>query len=156
MDAKNPPQSSQSTPQGDSSEAPATTPIAAKQPRYQNVLVVEDEHFIGELYTRALTKAGYNVKVVIDGQEGLKEAQTNTYDIILLDLMIPNLTGTELLKSLRDPKITPHLKSKIIITTNLEQADEAKEEIEKQADGYVVKAEVTPKQLVAFLQSFEQ
>lgn len=146
----------QDTTQSDPNQQASTTPIAGGEPRYKNILVIEDEHFIGELYMRALTKAGYNVKIIIDGPSGLKEAQTNAYDIILLDLMIPNMTGMELLKKLRDPNSTPNLKSKIIITTNLEQADEAKDEIEKQADGYIVKAEVTPKQLVRFLQSLER
>lgn len=117
----------------------------------RSVLCIEDEHFIGELYARALTKAGYKIKVVIDGLEGLKEAQTNQYDIILLDLMIPNLTGMEILKTLRDPAKTPNLKAKVIITTNLEQKEETRAAIEQQADGYLIKAEVTPKQLVDIL-----
>lgn len=134
-----------------------STPIqpAANTPHYKNILCIEDEHFIGELYTRALTKAGYNVTVVVDGEQGLKQALTDQYDIILLDIMVPNLTGTEILKKLRDPSQKP-LKAKIIITTNLEQKEDAREAIEKQADGYIVKANVTPHQLAEILQSLEQ
>ncbi len=117
----------------------------------RKILCIEDEHFISELYARALTKAGYDVKIVVDGIEGLKEAQTNQYDIILLDIMMPNLTGTDILRRLRDPSETPNLKSKIIITTNLEQSDESRAVIESQADGYVIKADITPHQLVDFL-----
>lgn len=124
---------------------PQTTTPATK------VLLIEDEHFISELYIRSLTKAGYEVKVCVDGVDGLREAQSDTYDIILLDIMIPNLTGTEVLKQLRNPALTPKLHSKIIITTNLEQAKEGRAAIEAQADGYIVKAEITPKQLVEFL-----
>lgn len=131
-------------------------PIKASAPKYKNILCIEDEHFIGELYTRALSKAGYNAKVIIDGAEGLKEALTNKYDIILLDIMVPTITGTEILKKLREPNVAKKLKAKIIVTTNLEQKDETKAEIEKQADGYIVKAEITPKQLVRFLQSLEK
>ncbi len=119
----------------------------------RKVLCIEDEFFIGELYARALSKAGYNIKVIVDGAEGLKEAQTNQYDIILLDLMIPNMTGIEVLKRLRDPALTPELKAKVLITTNLEQKEETREAIEKQADGYLIKAEITPKQLVEILNS---
>jgi len=117
----------------------------------KKVLCIEDEHFISELYVRALTRAGYEVKVIVDGEAGLKEAQTDQYDIILLDIMVPNLTGTEVLKRLRDKSLTPHLHSKVIITTNLEQAEEGRAAIEKQADGYIIKAEITPRQLVEFL-----
>lgn len=124
-------------------------------PHNQRILCIEDEHFIGELYARALQKAGYEVTVVIDGEEGLAEAKTDTYDIILLDIMVPSITGIEILKRLRDPAETPHLRSKIVITTNLEQDEAGRAAIESQADGYIVKAEITPKQLVAFLQQLE-
>jgi DNA-binding response OmpR family regulator len=120
-------------------------------PPNRSVLIIEDEHFISELYTRALNKAGYQVTVVGDGTEGLKEAQTNNYDIILLDLMVPNVTGIEILRALRDPARVPPLKAKIIITTNLEQREDVRADIEKQADGYLVKAEMTPHELADFL-----
>jgi len=119
----------------------------------KHVLCIEDEHFINELYARALTKAGYRVKVVIDGLEGYKEAKSDVYDIILLDIMLPNLTGTDMLKQLRAEM--PNLRAKIIITTNLELGDEDRAAIEHQADGYVVKAELTPRQLVEFLQQLK-
>jgi DNA-binding response OmpR family regulator len=117
----------------------------------RKILCVEDEHFIGELYTRALTKAGYEVLVVTDGLKGLSEAQTDAYDIILLDLMVPSLTGIDILRTLRDAAKTPKLHAKIIITTNLEQRDDVRADIEHQADGYLVKAELTPHELVDFV-----
>lgn len=116
----------------------------------KKVLCIEDEQFISELYERALTKAGYTVKVLFDGEQGLAEALTDQYDIILLDIMVPNLMGTEILKRLREnPERT--IRGKIIITTNLEQDEAGKAAVESMADGYVVKAEMTPKQLVEFL-----
>ena len=121
----------------------------------KRVLVVEDEQFIGELYIRALSKAGYDVNVIIDGRDALAEAQTNAYDIILLDIMLPSLTGNEILKQLRDPQITPNLTAKIIITTNLEMSDEDRAAIESHADGYIIKAEITPKELATFLDQFQ-
>lgn len=115
----------------------------------KSVLCIEDEHFISELYARALSKAGYQVKIIYSGLTGLEEAKTNNYSVILLDLMLPDMLGVEVLKKLRAE--LPDLKSKIIITTNLEQDDATRAEIESQADGYLVKAEITPKQLVEFL-----
>jgi DNA-binding response OmpR family regulator len=125
----------------------ATTP--------KRILCIEDEHFISELYARALTKAGYQVDVQLDGQKGLAAAQTDQYDIILLDLMIPNITGIEVLRTLRDPRKTPKMHAKIIITTNLEQRDDVRADIENQADGYLVKAEITPRELVEFLNKLD-
>lgn len=123
--------------------------IQPKPTQRKRVLCIEDEHFISELYDRALTKAGFEVKTIIDGEQGLAEAKTNQYDIILLDIMIPNLIGTDLLKRLRTE--TPNLKAKIIITTNLELGEEDRARVERQADGYIVKADLTPKQLAEFL-----
>ncbi len=121
------------------------------QPNGRTVLCIEDEHFIGELYARALTNRGYKITIVGDGVEGLKAAETNQYDIILLDLMLPNLTGIDILRKLREPNRQPPIRSKIIITTNLEQRDDVRADIEKQADAYVVKAELTPHELADFL-----
>jgi DNA-binding response OmpR family regulator len=124
-------------------------------PAGRSVLCIEDEHFIGELYDRALTKGGYKVTTISDGVKGLEAAETNQYDIVLLDLMLPNLTGIEILRRLRDPARVPPIKSKIIITTNLEQREDVRADIEKQADGYLVKAELTPHELLDFLNTIK-
>ena len=123
-------------------------------PTGRKILCVEDERFISELYVRALTKAGYQVIVESDGKKALQLAQTNNFDIILLDLMIPTMTGIDVLRHLRGPGQKP-VKSKIVITTNLEQREEIRADIEKQADAYLVKAEITPKELVAFLDTIK-
>ncbi len=130
-----------------SPEPPTPQPTAAKL----KVLCVEDEFFISELYERALRKAGYDVTNALNGTDALKIAQTDAYDIILLDLMVPGITGMDVLRALRDPAQTPKLHSKIIITTNLVQDDKMRKEIESHADGYLIKADITPKELVAFL-----
>lgn len=129
--------------------------IPTTNPTLKKVLCIEDEHFIGELYTRTLTKAGYDVEMTLDGQKGLAAAQSDAFDIILLDLMVPNITGIEILRTLRDPKLTPKMHAKIVIMTNLEQRQDVRADIEQQADGYLVKAEITPHQLVEFLGKFE-
>ena len=117
------------------------------------ILCVEDEEFISELYKRALTKEGYDVTIVRSGTDGLNEAKKNIYDIMLLDIMVPDILGVDILRQLRHE--FPNLKTKIIITTNLEQSDEARAAIEKEADGYLIKADVTPKQLVTFLDNLK-
>lgn len=116
----------------------------------KKILCIEDEHFIGELYTRALKKAGYEIAVVPDGSEGLKAALSNTYDIILLDLMVPGITGMDILRQLRQKTDNP-IRAKIVITTNLEVKDGLHKELENMADGYIIKAEITPHQLVDFV-----
>lgn len=121
----------------------------------KNILCIEDEFFISELYERALKKSGHKVTTALNGQDGLEIAQTNGYDIILLDLMVPGMTGMEILRVLRDPSKSPGFHGKIIITTNLDQNDEMRAELEKQADGYIVKAAITPKELAQFVSEFK-
>ncbi len=110
------------------------------------ILCIEDENFISELYARSLRRAGYEVNTILSGIDGLRAAKTGDYDVIMLDLMIPGITGFEVLRTLRAE--CPDLKSKILITTNLDQDSESREEIEQMADGYLIKAEFTPRQLV--------
>jgi DNA-binding response OmpR family regulator len=130
-------------------EPPPDTPIMPAAPvSGRKVLCIEDEHFISELYARALTKGGYEVETIADGAKALEAAQTNKYDIILLDLMIPTMSGIEILRVLRDPARVPLIRAKIIVITNLEQREDVRADIEKQADGYIVKAEITPHELV--------
>ena len=128
---------------------------ASPSPIGKKVLCVEDEHFIGELYVRALTRAGYEVTIEADGQQGLELALTNQYDFILLDIMIPTITGIEVLGKLRDPSVNPPIHGKIIITTNLDQREDIRSAIEHQADGYLVKAEVTPRELVEVINKMQ-
>ena len=115
----------------------------------KRILCIEDERFIGELYKRSLEKAGYAVDLVPDGQQGLDAILTDTYDVILLDIMIPQVLGIDVLREVRTRK--PDLKAKIVITTNLEQDEKTRAQIEKEADGYLIKAEITPHELVDFL-----
>jgi len=117
----------------------------------QSILIVEDERFITELYTRALDKAGYTVTSIIDGEKALKEAVNHSYDVILLDIMLPTMNGIDLLYKMKNKHVQPPMTSKIIITTNLEQTEEARAKIEHMADGYLIKAEITPKELVKFV-----
>jgi DNA-binding response OmpR family regulator len=128
---------------------PLANPIGKK------ILCIEDEHFISELYVRALTKAGYQVTVEVDGKAGLELARTDQFDVILLDLMIPTITGIEILRQLRAAPDAPKLRAKIVITTNLDQREDIRSAIENQADGYLVKAEITPRELVEFVDTIK-
>src|SRR6187431_693734 len=107
----------------------------------KKILCIEDEQFIGELYSRALEKEGYEVKIVADGADGLHEAVNGNYDIILLDIMLPTMNGVDMLHKMKDKYVQPPITSKIIITTNLDQKEEIRKEVEALADGYLIKAE---------------
>lgn len=129
-----------------------TSSDVATQPQAQpSILIIEDERFISELYTRALSKAGYQVVTSNDGELALREAVTHNYDVILLDIMLPTMNGVDMLYKMKDKNVRPQMISKIIITTNLDQKEETRQKIESMADGYLIKAEVTPKELVNYV-----
>ena len=126
-----------------------TTPIQTTAKK--RVLVIEDERFISELYTRALQNAGYEVATVGDGEVALREAVNNRYDVILLDIMLPTMNGVDLLYKMKSEHVQPPMTAKIIITTNMDQKEETRAKIESMADGYLIKAELTPKELVTYV-----
>ena len=128
------------------------TDTTTTQQSQKTVLCIEDERFIGELYTRALEKAGYRVVVENNGEVGLQKASSGNYDVILLDIMLPGMNGVDVLYKLKDAGNPAANKSKIIITTNLDQKEDIRQKVEQLADGYIIKAEVTPKELVGYVQ----
>jgi DNA-binding response OmpR family regulator len=74
------------------------------------VLMVEDEHLLGETVRRGLSNEGFVVEVTHDGVSGLWAATENIYDVILLDVMLPLKNGYEVLKEIRERRIwTPVL-----------------------------------------------
>jgi CheY-like chemotaxis protein len=117
----------------------------------KTILFVEDDRAISEMYARVLTKSGYTVDFAYNGEEGLAKATASHYDLILLDIMMPGMTGIDVLHQLRGPDGKGHADSKIIILTNLAQDKTSQEALKAQADGYIIKAEIVPSQLAELL-----
>lgn len=117
----------------------------------KTILIVEDDRFIGEMYVRSLKKAGYEVDWMVDGNDGLIAARNKQYDLLLLDVMLPERRGSEILDALRGAEdLIPH--SKVLVLTNFEQDDESRMAMEARADGYLIKAEITPSKLLAVIE----
>jgi two-component system OmpR family response regulator len=73
------------------------------------VLIVEDEPDLTRVLRQALTESGFSVDTAADGEEGLWKAKQTDYDAVILDLMLPRMQGSEVLRELRESKITPVL-----------------------------------------------
>ncbi len=112
----------------------------------KKILLVEDEDFIRELYVRQLTKAGFEVKSAIDGQSGLTSLSAETFDLLLLDIMLPGMNGLQLLREFKIKN--PNSKMITILLTNLGQEAIIKEGFELGAQAYLIKASYTPDQVV--------
>lgn len=123
----------------------------------KTILCIEDDRFIGEMYVRSLKKAGYDVDWMVGGNDGLVAARNKPYDLILLDIMLPERRGNEILAALRSGEngdLIP--KSKVIVMTNFEQDEESRMAMEHHADAYLIKAEITPRKLLAVIEELDK
>ena len=99
------------------------------------ILVVEDEVRLAELVSDRLKKEKYTVDVSNDGEEGMYNALTDIYDLIILDIMLPNVSGIEILKSIRKNNI----KAKVIMLTAKGELDDKLLGFELGTDDYLTK-----------------
>lgn len=121
----------------------------------KTILCIEDDRFIGEMYVRSLQKAGYAVDWMIDGNDGLVAARNKPYDLIMLDIMLPEKKGNEILDALRSEKEDLIPGTKVLVMTNFEQDDESRIAMEYRVDGYLIKAEITPRKLISIIQELD-
>ena len=99
------------------------------------LLIVEDEEKVSRLIVRALTAESFAVDVASNGESGLEMAQTYSYDLIILDLMLPGINGTEVLRRLRlNNTHTP-----VLVLTARDALGDKVEHFELGADDYLTK-----------------
>lgn len=100
-----------------------------------NLLIVEDEHRMAELLRKGLTEEGHTATCAVDGAEGLALAQSYEFDVIILDVMMPKLSGYELARRLRADKIgTP-----ILMLTARDSVPDIARGLDLGADDYLTK-----------------
>jgi DNA-binding response OmpR family regulator len=121
----------------------------------KTILCIEDDRFIGEMYVRSLKKAGYDVDWMVDGNDGLVAARNKHYDLILLDIMLPERRGGEILQALRSKNHDLIPGTKIVVMTNFEQDDESRQAMQHDVDAYLIKAEITPKKLLGIIEKLD-
>ncbi|MEM5018345.1 response regulator transcription factor [Metabacillus indicus] len=109
----------------------------------KKILIIEDEADIAELERDYLEVNGFNSDIASTAEEGLHLARTHSYNLILLDLMLPGMDGLELCKKLRDLLDIPIL----MVTARKEDIDKIRG-FDRGADDYIVKP-FTPSELVA-------
>jgi DNA-binding response OmpR family regulator len=101
----------------------------------QQILLIEDEQRIADLIKRGLEEQGFAVTIAYDGLTGKKLALGNRYDIIITDIILPNINGIDLCKQIRNTK--PDIP--IIMLTALGTTDDKVEGFDAGADDYLVK-----------------
>jgi two-component system, OmpR family, response regulator ResD len=114
------------------------------------VLIIEDYESIKQMYVDALTRAGFKVEVASDGEEALEKAAHQEFDVILLDMLMPNAGGLEFLKAF-DPK--KHADTKIIVLSNFESPELSRQVMDLGVVKYLTKVNYTPQQVIAQIEA---
>lgn len=121
----------------------------------KTILCIEDDRLIGEMYVRSLKREGYDVDWMVSGSDGLVAARNKQYDLILLDVMLPEKRGSEILETLRTQKEDMIPNTRVLVLTNFEQDEESRMAMEHEADGYLIKADITPRKLISIIKSLD-
>lgn len=103
----------------------------------QKILIIEDEEYIQELLQYNLERNGYEIQIEGDGKAGMEKALSGEFDLILLDLMLPNVNGIEICQAIRRNKITLNTPV-IMLTAKAEELDKVLG-LEIGADDFVTK-----------------
>ena len=103
----------------------------------ERILVVDDEEDIQELVRYNLTREGYRVAGALTGEEALKKARSEAFDLIVLDLMLPGIDGLEVTRRLKSDRRTAHIPI-MMLTAKGEEADIVSV-LELGADDYITK-----------------
>lgn len=115
------------------------------------VLVAEDDKFLIKVYESKLLKAGFDAKIAQDGVEALEMLKTFVPDVILLDLMMPNKDGFQVLTELKADQKLKHIP--VIVTSNLSQPEDKKKAMDLGAKDYIVKSDTPIQDIIEKLKS---
>lgn len=105
------------------------------------ILIIEEDRFLRKIYKNKFTKAGFEFREAISGDEGLNKACSEKPDLVLLDLMLPKKSGFDVLVELKRDKATK--KIPVIILSNLAQEEDIKRTLSLGARDYLIKTEVS-------------
>lgn len=103
--------------------------------RKADILVIDDERDISDLLSEYLNSLGYNAVPVYSGTDGLAKLEEGQYDLIITDLMMPGITGMELINIVGEKNID----IEIIVMTGYEVIESGAESIAKNVSGYIAK-----------------
>lgn len=112
----------------------------------KTILLTEDDPFLSDIYSTKLNESGFEVQVAKDGEECLAKLKEKKPDVLILDIVLPKLSGWEILRQIKE---NPDFKDlKIIILSNLGQKREVDEGLRLGVTKYLIKAHYTPSEVV--------
>ncbi len=111
------------------------------------ILLVDDDVFLRDMYATKFGELGHTVMAVETGERALEVLESDGFDVVLLDMIMPGMTGLELLAKIREMKLSP--KPKCIVLSNQGGKEEIDAAEKVGAMGYIIKAELIPSEVVA-------
>jgi len=112
----------------------------------KKILIIEDDKFLRKIITQKLAKEGYDIFEAIGGEEGIKSAKEKKPDLILLDLILPEIDGFEVLARLKkDPELS---KTPVIVLSNLGAREDVEKGLKMGAVDYLIKAHFTLEEII--------
>ncbi len=121
----------------------------------KKILVVEDEENMRNLYCRILEDAGYDVESAEDGTKAYAKMKVSPYNLVLLDIMMPEMDGIQVLEKLiRDGRKLETDSTPVVLLTNLGQDSLVAKGLSLGIRGYLLKSDYTPDQLLREIQGY--
>lgn len=110
------------------------------------ILVAEDDKYLGNAYRVKLTKANFEIYVVEDGKQAVEALQKQTFDLVILDLIMPVKDGFSVLEFIKSSDALK--KIPVIVASNLGQSEDIVKATKLGADDYIIKTELSMKNLL--------
>ncbi len=120
------------------------------------ILLIEDEQTIRDLYISLLKGEGYDVTAGENGSQGYKLMAKGGYDLVLLDIIMPDMDGIQVLEKLKKENKPEQPNKKIVMLTNLEQDAYISKCLTYGVRGYLVKSDYNPEQFLNEVKNFLQ
>jgi len=117
------------------------------------LVILEDDRFFGRMYADKFEQAGYDIHIATNGEDALAQIKKDPPTLVLSDIMVPGMTGLELLKHLKaDKKLA---KIPFVFLTNVSRSDDdIQHGLELGAIGYLVKSSMSPEEIVARVKEY--
>lgn len=125
--------------------------MSRKVPSMPKVAIIEDDQAISQMYRIKFEAEGFEVETAENGKLGLEMVEKMRPDIILLDLMMPEMTGDQMLKKLRETEWGKD--TRVIILTNMGEQEAPASLKTLNVRRFIVKAEMTPRQVAEMIKA---
>ena len=116
------------------------------------VLLAEDDQFLARMYVTKLTQAGFEVVAAPDGAKALEALRHRSFDVVMLDILMPKKDGFEVLTALRADPATRSVP--VIMLTNLGEVNDIKEAKRLGANEHMIKAHFLPSEVVDVVRKY--